>query len=106
MMAGEKDSKQNNPDFDQNGENTATPGTPLVQSTNETKIRIKSEDDSDEETSSTCCVKSCVKNCTNSVPWLRLVLIFQGIFVIVINMVLPTLDITSDYIAAHKFFNP
>ena len=105
MMAEEKDSDQNNPDSDQNGENTATPATPLVQSTNETKIRIKSEDDSD-EASSSCCVKSCVKKCTNSVPWLRLVLIFQGIFVIVINMVLPTLDITSDYIAAHKFFNP
>ena len=39
-------------------------------------------------------------------PWLRLVLIIQGIIVIVLNMVLPTLDITSDYIAAHKFFNP
>ena len=104
-MAEEKGSEQNNPDSDQNGENTATPATPLVQSTNETKIRIKSEDDSD-EASSGCYVKSCVKKCTNSVPWLRLVLIFQGIFVIVINMVLPTLDITSDYIAAHKFFNP
>ena len=33
-------------------------------------------------------------------------MIIQGILVIVINMVLPTLDITSDYIAAHKFFNP
>ena len=39
-------------------------------------------------------------------PWLSLVLIIQGIIVIVLNMVLPTLDITSDYIAAHKFFNP